>query len=88
MTSEDEFSVWIFFPDGSHMAECRWVDAETAMECARGVIARPAARAGIIQKVIITDRGDYTAFEWQYGKGVTFPNPNAEKTNGTSRTIT
>jgi hypothetical protein len=88
MSTEEEFSVWIFFPDGTHLAELRWVDAEAALECARFVIARPAARLGIINKVIITDGGDYTAFEWQYGKGVTFPNPNAEQTNGTSRAIT
>jgi hypothetical protein len=24
----EEFSVWIFFPDGSHVAEVKWVDAK------------------------------------------------------------
>jgi hypothetical protein len=28
---------------------------------------------GTTARVIITDGGDYTTFEWQHGKGVVFP---------------
>jgi hypothetical protein len=36
--SEDEFSVWIFFPDETYMAEARWVDAEFACRLAHELI--------------------------------------------------
>jgi hypothetical protein len=69
----DEFSVWIFFPDGSHVDEVRWVDAETAVRLAKEITERPAAEIGLIERVIITDGGDNTCFEWKHGQGVTFP---------------
>jgi hypothetical protein len=76
MNSENEFSVWLFFPDDSHVAECQWVDAETAVKTAKGATLRPAAKTSLIRRVIITDGGDFTVFEWQCGKGVTFPLPH------------
>jgi hypothetical protein len=30
-----EFSVYLFFPDGSYHPACRWVDAETAVRRAK-----------------------------------------------------
>ena len=69
----DEFSVWLFFPDGSHVAEDQWLEGEEAVRLARDVTARPAAKAGLIARVIITDGGDYTVFEWKHGHGVTYP---------------
>jgi hypothetical protein len=69
----DEWSVWIFFPDGGHVAEAQWIGPEAAVKLAYELTRRPAARVGIIERVIITDGGDFTCFEWQFGKGVTFP---------------
>jgi hypothetical protein len=68
-----EFSVWIFLVDGTRLLECRWVDAETAFQAAIGWTKRVAAQCGIIQRIIITDGGDYTTFEWIHGHGITFP---------------
>jgi hypothetical protein len=70
---DGEFSVWIFFPDGSHVAELEWVDAETAVEKAKDVIFRPATRLGIIDRVIIVDGGDAIVFEFEAKKGITYP---------------
>jgi hypothetical protein len=70
--AEGEFSVWLFFPDGWHAPEVERVDARTAVETAAAVTRRPACRTGIVERVIITDGGDHTCFEWTYGKGVTF----------------
>lgn len=70
---ENEFSVWIFFPDGSHIDEGRFLKDQDAVQLAYEVTKRPAAQAGIIKRVIITDGGDCTCFEWQFGKGVTYP---------------
>jgi len=68
-----QFSVWLFFPDDIHEPELQWVDAKTAVERARSCALRPAAQAGIIRRIIITDGGDHTVFEWKFGEGVTFP---------------
>lgn len=69
----NEFTVWIFFPDGTHIPEGEWLEAEEAARLAHDVTRRPAAKVGIISRVIITDGGDFTCFEWIHGKGVTFP---------------
>ena len=49
------------------------VSAEEAVETARSYTTRPAAVLGIIRRVIITDGGDNTCFEWKNGEGVTYP---------------
>jgi hypothetical protein len=76
-----EFSVWLFFKDGYHIAEQRWLKAEAAVTLAREVTLRPAAQAGLIERIIITDGGDNTVFEWKHGQGVTFPPPPNETTH-------
>jgi len=76
--SAGEFSVVQFFPDDTHETICAFVDARTAVETAKSYTDRPAALIGIIRRVIITDGGDYTVFEWKFGEGVTYP-PNDGK---------
>ena len=76
--SEDEnneFSVWLFFPDppGGYFAEARWINAEEAVKLAKECTERPAAKLGMIAKIIITDAADCTCFEWLAGKGVVYP---------------
>lgn len=71
-----EFSVYWEDPDGYSHAERRFIDARTAVELAQSLTLRPAVRLGVIRRVIITDGGDFTVFEWQLGKGVTFPQVN------------
>lgn len=68
-----EFSVYQFFHDGSHECLKSHVGAEEAVETARSFILRPAARIGFIQRVMITDGGDFAVFDWQHGKGVVYP---------------
>jgi len=77
--AEGEFSVWVFLPDDTHFAVGRHLDAEAAVLLAkRGVehherepqsLTNPWSLAA---RIIITDRGDHTVFEWQRGKGVTW----------------
>jgi len=70
-----QFSVWWFDPEGySHPEKC-FVDAETAVRTAWSLTERPAVKLGIIARVIITDGGDCTCFEWKHGIGVTYPQP-------------
>jgi hypothetical protein len=69
----ESFSVALFFPDDTYRYEGRWLDAEEAVNLARECTGRPAAMAGWIWRVIITDADDFTVFEWKAGEGVTYP---------------
>lgn len=67
------FSVAMYYPNGVYEYIARYVSAQEALIKARSYITRPAALIGVIRRVIVTDGGDCTVFEWQYGKGITFP---------------
>jgi len=69
----DEFSVAQFFLDGSYEYECRFVSAEEAVKTAHRLTETVGASFGFVQRIIITDGGDFTNFEWQFGKGITYP---------------
>ena len=79
MSGTAEFSVYQFFPDGTSYEELYCVDAESAVTKAHAITRSPGAMLGITRRIIITDGGDSTVFEWQYGKGVTFPNMKGAK---------
>jgi hypothetical protein len=70
--SEELFSVSQFFADDSYEYVRRNVGAEEAVRVAHRYCNSVAADCGITRRVIITDSGDCTNFEWQYGKGITF----------------
>jgi len=72
-----EFSVFQFFDDGSYEPVRKRVDARTAVLAAKHFMTSVAARMGITRRVIITDGGDFTTFEWKYGEGIVFP-PQSE----------
>src|SRR6516165_1657092 len=76
-----EFSVYQFFPDDTWERVCQFVDARTACECAFALTRSVGAGIGTTQRVIITDGGDCTCFEWRHGEGVTWPRPGGEKPN-------
>ena len=77
-----EFSVVQFFNNGEYEYVRRYVSAEAAMEAVKHYTNNVATRMGIVEKVIITDGGDLTCFEWINGKGVTFPPVEEKKDNG------
>jgi hypothetical protein len=68
-----EFSVCQFFADGTYEYIIRNVNAQTAVETAKRFTESVGARIGNTKRVIITDSGDFTCFEWEFGKGVIFP---------------
>jgi hypothetical protein len=70
---EQEFSVCQFFKDGSYEYVRRFVGAQEAVEAAHFYTTNVAAKMGITQRVIITDGGDCTNFEWCWETGVTYP---------------
>ncbi len=68
-----EFSVFQFFEDGMSEQVRSHVDAKSAVDAAHQYCHSVGAKIGTTARVIITDGGDYTTFEWQFGKGVVFP---------------
>jgi hypothetical protein len=68
-----EFSICQFFADDSYDYELRNVDAKTAIECAARLAGSVGGRLGTTKRIIVTDGGDCTCFEWKHGEGVTFP---------------
>jgi hypothetical protein len=71
--SDDEYSVYQFFPDGSYERVRLFVPAEEAVKAAHHYSHNVAAQLGVVDRVIITDVDDYCCFEWKRGEGVTFP---------------
>jgi hypothetical protein len=69
----NEFNVVQFFEDGSYEYVRNFVSAEEAVRAAKLYTSNVASRIGITRRVIITDGGDCTNFEWRYGEGVVFP---------------
>jgi hypothetical protein len=67
------YHVYQFFPDDTSERILSYATAEEAVVCAKSRTQYPAALIGIIRRIIITDDGDHTCFEWQHGRGVTFP---------------
>lgn len=68
-----EFSVVQFFADGHYEYVARYVPVEDALSAAAHYTMNVSAYAGLTSKVIITDGGDDTVFEWRFGEGVVFP---------------
>jgi hypothetical protein len=73
MTDHGEFSVYQFFLDESCERVASFVDPRTAVDTACRLTRSVGAKMGTTARVIITDGGDFTCFEWQAGKGVTYP---------------
>jgi len=75
MMGREEFSVWQFFADPEQEAECvrRYVSAAEAVKAACHYTTSVGARTGFVDRVIITDGGDCTVFEWKKGLGVVWP---------------
>jgi hypothetical protein len=74
-----EFSVCQFFVTGEYEYVRRYVTARKAVEAARHYTDSVAAKIGVVDRVIITDGGDCTVFEWLFGKGVTYPTKEMRK---------
>ena len=69
----NEFSVVQFFVDDSYEYVRRFVSAEEAVKASKHYTSSVGARLGTTKRVIITDGGDCTCFEWKFGEGVVFP---------------
>jgi hypothetical protein len=79
-----EFSVYQFFPDDSYEKVLHFVDAETAVTQARRLTGTLGARMGTTRRIIITDGGDCTVFDWKFGEGRTWSPPELLAEEGDS----
>jgi FMN phosphatase YigB (HAD superfamily) len=68
--SDNEFNVVEFYDDDYHTTIDRWMDAKSAVELAARLVKLEQKH---VNRIIITDGGDNTVFQWEQGKGVTFP---------------
>jgi hypothetical protein len=68
----DQFSVVQFFIDGSQEYVRRNVSAEEALKALKHYTSNVATKLGVVNRVILTDGGDFTNIEWINGKGFTY----------------
>ena len=73
MTGRAEFSVVEFGDDDKHAYIERAMKGRDAVELAAKCCRRSAHPDSGVHRVIITDGGDNTVFEWKRGVGITFP---------------
>jgi hypothetical protein len=68
-----EFSVCQFFTNGTYEYVRRYVSAEDAVAAFKRYTDNVATKlGGIVERVIITDGGDFTNLEWRAGKGFSY----------------
>ena len=51
--------------------------AEWAGKMAGTISSGPASKLGMVARVIITDSGDFTVWEWKKGEGLVWPTKEA-----------
>lgn len=77
---DEKFSVYQFFEDESYERVRYLVPLDEALLAVRHYCNSVGARLGVTVRVIITDSGDLTCFEWKNGQGVVFPPKMEEET--------
>jgi len=71
MADRQEFSVWEILTDGTHWPVERFVDAKRAVSMAHVLADSARGRPDQVARIIITDGGGHTVFEWKRGERVT-----------------
>jgi hypothetical protein len=69
-----EFSTAVFYRDETYKYVARFVTASKAL-LAASLQSRTAMRdpESEIERIVVTDGGDFTVFEWKKGEGITWP---------------
>lgn len=73
MNEEEKFNVVQFLDCDFTEYVGRGLPIKEAIDLAHSYTTRPAARMGIIRRVMITDASDNCCFDWQFRKGIVFP---------------
>lgn len=77
--ADELFSVYQFFRDNTRERVSACVGPADAVMTAQRLTENVGGRIASTRRVIITDSGDNTVFEWIFGKGVTFPTPRRSR---------
>lgn len=72
-TSRQEFSVVQFFNNDTYERVRSYVSIQEALRAAQHYTTSVGAKAGIVERVIITDGGDSIVFQWERDHGITWP---------------
>lgn len=75
VSDRGKFDVVEFDADGTFHYVERWLGRRGALMLAWHCFRLQEAKASPINRIIITDGGDFTVFEWKRGEGVTYPPP-------------
>jgi len=67
------FNIVQFFEDDSYEYVYRGLPVDELKDKLLHYTQSVGARMGFVRRVIATDMGDRTVFEWRYGEGVVFP---------------
>jgi hypothetical protein len=73
----NEFSCFWYDPDGNCHKEHAFVSAREAVQMAHSLSTRPAAKMGVIRRIVITDGDDFTVFLWEDG-AIKFPHTSQQ----------
>jgi hypothetical protein len=76
---DEQFSVCQFFMDGSYEYVRRYVGIVEAAKAFAHYTTSVGAFHGTTVRVIITDGGDCICMEWEFMKGITFPEPEKQE---------
>lgn len=68
-----KYNVCQFFVDDTHEYVKRSIGAEEAITLAIQLCRSVGGRLGTTKRVIITDEGDFTNWEWVFGQGIVYP---------------
>jgi hypothetical protein len=74
MSGNPEFSLYWWDRDGGQHREMQFVQANTAFDRMTTLTRGPAAKMGVVKKVMITDGMDFCVLLWEDGKLV-HPSP-------------
>lgn len=72
----DSYRLYLFYADDSREEFGPTADVEELVIKAKGFSESVGAKIGTLTRMIITDSGDYTIFEWTTKEGVVFPKTN------------
>jgi hypothetical protein len=75
MSERGHFSVCQFFANDAYEYVVRFVSAREAFDTAVALTRSVGARIGTTRRVIITNGGDDTCWDWLFGPGLIFPPP-------------
>lgn len=81
----ETFSVTQFFVGGVYETVRSHVDADEAMKAFSHYTNNVATKMGVVERVIVTDGGDFVNAEWKKDEGYTYPPELVAKMKGLNK---